>query len=287
MSYISFKDISGIGQGVYDMSQNDDPIIMIKMSGGDLPDMYYDSQAANNYNNAIAAGKLVGMYHFAGGKDPIEEADFFISAVSPLAENDVLCLDWEIEHDDPVGWCNSFTTRVHDRTGVWPWIYFDRDRAHRFDWSPVTVNCGHWCPAPDKSFDADLNIPYTVIAQQGPVVNGVDTDVFFGTLDEFRAYGYHAPVPQDPISPIPEPIIVIPPPPVLPNPPQSLIDIVKPTKKVSAVDNTLNTISDIETNITDSLPTIAEAMNDLVKPGWRTSEWLERLSGRSSPQFSG
>lgn len=206
-----FKDISH-WQGQYNMAANKDPIIVIKMSGGDAG-LYYDSQASRNYNNAIAAGKGVGMYHFAGGKDPIAEADFFIKAVSPLAENDVLILDWEVANPNPVGWCTTFVNHVHDRTGVWPWVYMNMSTANARDWSPVFNNCGYWCAAPSYGFNDTLPVKYAQIAQQGPIVNGVDTNAFFGTIEQFKKYGYHqAPAPAPAPVPIPQPPAPVPPP---------------------------------------------------------------------------
>lgn len=204
---ILFKDIS-YAQGLYNMDANPDPAVMMKMSGAYTVSkgLYYDTQAARNYNNAVRLGKVPLMYHFAGGGDPIAEADWFVKAVSPLAENDCLALDWEIEHSDPVGWCLAFVNEVFNRTGVWPWIYMDIDRLNRFDWTPVLSKCGLWCAAPSYGFDDNLPIKYAVIAQQGPIVGGVDTDAFFGTIDQLKKYGYHAPVvPPTPI-PTPEPI---------------------------------------------------------------------------------
>lgn len=211
---ILFKDIS-YAQGVYDMGSNPDQAIMMKMSGfytGSLQP-YYDAQAARNYNNAVAAGKVPLMYHFAGGADPIAEADFFIGACSPLAENDLMALDWEIQHADPVGWCLAFVNRVHERTGMWPWVYMNMSTANAYDWSPVFNNCGYWCAAPSYGFDDALPVKYPQIAQQGPIVNGVDTDAFFGTLDQLKKYGYHAVAPPVPVptpppapDPVPEPV---------------------------------------------------------------------------------
>jgi lysozyme len=94
MGYLAAVDISQ-WQGAY--KDYGTPIVFIKVSGGD-DGVYYDSQANNNYNQAKAAGKGIGMYHFAGGKDPVVEADFFVKACSPLEEGDVLVLDWEVQH---------------------------------------------------------------------------------------------------------------------------------------------------------------------------------------------
>lgn len=206
--YILFKDISQ-WQGDYNMAANPDPAIAIKMSGGDAG-LYYDSKASINYQRAVNAGKVPIGYHFAGGTDPIAEADFFIRAMSPLAENDGLALDWEVSHPDPVGWCTQFVNHVHDVTGVWPLVYMNMSTANAHDWSPVFNKCGYWCAAPSYGFDDTLPVKYPQVAQQGPIVGGVDTDAFFGTVDQLKKQCcYHvaqpAPAPDPDPAPTPTP----------------------------------------------------------------------------------
>lgn len=223
MSYILFNDISQY-QGNYDMNDGN-PAIAIKMSGGDNG-LYMDSQAANNYGHAVNAGKAVIGYHFAGGTDPIAEANYFLRAMAPLAENDIYALDWEVSHPDPVGWCTQFVNHIHDSIDVWPLVYMNMSTANAHDWSPVFNSCGYWCAAPSFSFDDTLPVKYPQVAQQGPIVSGHDTDAFFGTIDDLRKYGYHAQVPQPPTPPtstppapppapvpVPEPVppVVVPP----------------------------------------------------------------------------
>jgi len=207
---ILFHDISQ-WQNNYDMNDGN-PAIAIKMGGGDAG-LYFDSKASANYYNAVQAGKIPMGYWFAGGNNPIDEAKKFLQAMSPLAENDLMILDWEIQHADPVGWCRDFTTYIHDQTGVWCWVYMNMSTANAYDWSSVFNNCGYWCAAPSFSFDATLPVKYPQIAQQGPIVNGVDTDAFFGTIEQLKAYGYHLQASPSP-APAPEaqPIVPVVPP---------------------------------------------------------------------------
>ncbi|MDE1829385.1 MAG: glycoside hydrolase family 25 protein [Thaumarchaeota archaeon] len=198
---IPAKDISR-WQGAW--QDTGEPIVMIKMSGGDSG-LYYDSQANNNYNQAKAAGKHVGGYHFAGGTDPIAEANFFVKAMSPLAENDVLALDWEVSNPNPVGWCNSFVTQVHNTTGVWPLIYMNLSTLNSYDWNPVLANCGLWLADWNNNPAGTINTPHTYVMQQYSDGPNYDHDEWFGTLAEFDAYGWHASTPQPAPAPAPTP----------------------------------------------------------------------------------
>lgn len=225
MAHINAIDVSQ-WQGNINWSAVNVPIAIIKMSGGDAG-LYTDSKANQNYYGAKAAGKLVGGYHFAGGGNPENEADFFVAAMSPLEENDVLVLDWEIEHPDPVGWCTRFVNRVHDRTGVWCLFYTNGARVNAYNWSPVLNNCGLWVAWYGMDPEGNLPIKRSYVMHQytsGGSVPGiagrVDMDAWFGTLDQFKKYGYHkppAPTPQPQPQPEPQPV---PPPTPVPDPPK-------------------------------------------------------------------
>lgn len=224
MAHIEAIDISQ-WQGNIDWNAVDRPIAIIKMSGGDAG-LYTDSKANQNYYGAKNAGKAIGGYHFAGGGNPENEADFFVAAMSPLEENDVLVLDWEIQHADPVGWCLAFVTRVHDRTGVWSLFYANGSTINAYDWSPVRNNCGTWVAWYGQDPEGNLPISGNYVMHQytsGGSVPGiagrVDLDAWFGSVDQFRKYGYHAPVftPPNPTPPQPQPV---PPPTPVPDPPK-------------------------------------------------------------------
>lgn len=210
MSAVSFVDIS-YAQGNYNMAADPNPMIMMKASGfyTSAKTPYLDSQLTNNYANALKYNKIPFMYHFAGGADPLTEAQYFVRAISPLSVGDGYALDFEIDLADPVSWALIFVQHIHDVTGCYPWVYIDRARREAFDWSPVFNLCSEWIAAPDVSFDATISGVGVYVAQQGPIVNGVDTDEYFGTLESLRSYtyGYQAPaeVPQPVVAPTPTP----------------------------------------------------------------------------------
>jgi hypothetical protein len=215
--FVRAKDISQY-QGTF--KNTGEPIVMIKMSGGDAG-LYMDPQATNNYEVTKKLGKAVGGYHFAGGTDPIKEADYFIKAMSPIAENDVFCLDWEVQHANPVDWCLQFVNEVHSKTSVWPLLYINASTCNSYDWSPVLKNCGLWIADYAVSPEANVPVKHTYVMHQY-TDKPYDQDAWFGTVEEFKAYGYHAPKPKPTPIQAPKPTTkpAQPPTPAPPQPPQ-------------------------------------------------------------------
>jgi hypothetical protein len=212
MSYIPFHDIS-YAQGLYNMDADPNPIIAMRMSYFGYGDKkgHPDDQAARNYNNAIRTGKVPLLYHFAGGGDPIAEADYFISMCSPLADGDVLVLDYELTTSmnppaDPNAWCSTFVHRVHDKTGIWPIFYTYRSMLNQYGFAEVLQNCGLWVA--DYSVSPDGNVPtngrpYIIHQFQG---SPLDTNACFISLDTLKKYAYHTPAPQPIPAPVPQPV---------------------------------------------------------------------------------
>lgn len=198
------------------------PIAIIKMSGGD-DGLYLDSKANRNYAGAKAAGKAIGMYHFAGGKNAIEEADYFVRACSPLEKNDVLILDWEVQHPDPVGWCVAFIQRVIDQTGIRPMIYMNSNTASVNNWQRVVdMNVGLWVAhyglgpndnVPVGKFPTYIMHQYTSGGSEPGIAGRVDVNEWFGTVAQFQKYGFQGNIIQDVTpAPVPVPAPSVPPP---------------------------------------------------------------------------
>ena len=196
-------------------------IAVIKVTGSDNGD-YVDPMAGINYDSARNAGLAFGTYHFAGGTDARHEAEYFVNVCSPLDENQVLVLDWEVQHSDPVGWCKIFVDRVKELTGIWPIIYMNGSTWNSRDWSPVTNNCGVWVAWYDRDPNVDLPVKGTYIMHQYTssgsvpgIATRVDLDAWYSSVDVWNKYGYHAPVapPVQPpvVTPPVEPPVVTPP----------------------------------------------------------------------------
>jgi GH25 family lysozyme M1 (1,4-beta-N-acetylmuramidase) len=201
-------------------------IAIIKVTGSDAGD-YVDPRAGLNYDGARNAGLAFGTYHFAGGTDPIHEAEYFVSVCSPLDENQVLILDWEVQHPDPVGWSEQFVGRVHDLTGLWTPLYMNGSTRNAYDWTRgILANCAFWIAWYGRSPEEVLPVNGSYIAHQYtstgsvPGIGGnVDLDAWFIDVPTFNKYGWHASQPApDPVPPAPAPDPVTPEPEPTPDP---------------------------------------------------------------------
>lgn len=98
----------------------------------------------------MKAGKLLGIYHYAAGGNPISEANFFLKKAGPYIGNAVLALDWEGYQNSAFGkndvdWCKKFLDHVKEQTGATPIIYMSKItgcRAH--NWSAVAKDYPLW-----------------------------------------------------------------------------------------------------------------------------------------------
>ena len=97
------------------------------------------------YAEAKRLGKLLGLYHYAEGNDPIAEADYFISNISNYLYESILVLDWESYQNRAWGdteWAEKFVDRVHSTTGVWPLLYTGQEGISQC--KTLSNKCGLW-----------------------------------------------------------------------------------------------------------------------------------------------
>jgi hypothetical protein len=79
-------------------------------------------------DQVLQSGKLLGLYHYAGGKDATIEADAFWAQARQYAGRAALFLDWE-ERDNKNysqmwNWCRVFLARIRSLSGQMPGLYF-------------------------------------------------------------------------------------------------------------------------------------------------------------------
>src|SRR6266581_3739940 len=86
--------------------------------GTSFTDATYKSRKAEG----LAAGAVVGAYHFARSSDPVAEADHFLNAIGvPRAGRLRPCLD--LEDGQPAAWAEAFVKHIHAKLGYYPTLY--------------------------------------------------------------------------------------------------------------------------------------------------------------------
>lgn len=151
-------------------------------------------------------GLLWGFYHYAQDNDPKAEAEFFIQNCWNYFGHGIPVLDWE--ESQSVEWVNMFVRQVHERTGVWCWIYAN---PWRFNQGGVEPNCARWVASypdlyrPDFSYDAeppecDGLVCAWQYASDGNIHGydgNLDINHYYGDRDSWLRYANVAESPED------------------------------------------------------------------------------------------
>lgn len=162
---------------------------------------YVDKSCDRFFQEAKRLGKKVGFYHFARQNDPIAEADFFYKNTKNYFGQAIPVLDWEV--DDSVDWVNRFVNRIHELSGVWPWVYAN---PWRFRQGVVNANCGRWVAGYPKNGITDIgyglnnSLPssynvgsvcawqFTSSGRLSGYSGNLDMDVFYGDAAAWDKY---------------------------------------------------------------------------------------------------
>lgn len=135
---LKFIDISGNNKNFelsYLVGQID--AVMIKATEGTG---FVSSVCDKNFQAAKRYRLARSFYHYARNNDATVEADFFYRNCKNYFGEGIPCLDWE--EGQSAAWVNAFVRRVHELSGIWPWIYASKAT---FNENPgVEPNCGRW-----------------------------------------------------------------------------------------------------------------------------------------------
>jgi len=101
---------------------------------------YTDSDCNASYQEALAAGKLVGVYHFArfDGNSPEDEAIWFASQIQGYLGKAVLMLDLEVNPITPDR-AKRFLDKLYELTKVRAVLYMSLSKFNSQDWSALKL----------------------------------------------------------------------------------------------------------------------------------------------------
>ena len=172
---------------------------------------YLNPHADRQYSMAKAAGKLLGAYHYAEGKDAKAEAGYFVRSLGSRVGECILALDWEGNQNGKFGsgqdvtWCKAFLDEVHRLTGIRALIYMSKSVCRKYNWSSVAQSYPLWCaqyrsnsitdyqPAPwtdDKGFGAWQTDTIRQYSSRGRIAGydaNIDLDLAYLSADQWRA----------------------------------------------------------------------------------------------------
>lgn len=96
----------------------------------------YVTERNRMIKQVISSGKLLGLYHYASGGDPIAEANYFLSFAKQYVGKAVFALDWESYQNSAFGqhasWCKRWLDYVAQQTGVKPMLYVQQSIMSKF-----------------------------------------------------------------------------------------------------------------------------------------------------------
>ena len=172
---------------------------------------YLNPHADRQYSTSKSAGKLLGAYHYAEGKDAKAEAQHFVRSLGSRVGECILALDWEGNQNRKFGsgqdvtWCKTFLDEVYRLTGVRAMIYMSKSVCRKYDWSPVAQNYPLWCAqyrsnsttdyqfspwTDDKGFgawQADTIRQYSSHGRIAGYDANIDIDLAYMSADQWRA----------------------------------------------------------------------------------------------------
>ena len=174
---------------------------------------YVNPYCDEHYQSAKAAGKLLGVYHYASGGNPEAEAEFFINNVQGYLHEAILVLDWESGDNAAWGdsnWVARFCAHVVALTGINPMIYVQRSAVGQCiglgDYGIWLAEYPDYAPRGwDAYYPPNYSGDYAMhqFTSSGAISGWgglLDLSLFFGDENAWRAYagatGQSVPTPQ-------------------------------------------------------------------------------------------
>lgn len=136
-------DISNWQAGI-DLTKVPADFVIVKATQGTT---YTSPDCVRAVEQALAAGKCVGVYHYVSGGDANAEADYFVNSVRGWLGRVVLAIDWESAQNTAWGnaaYLEAVVSRVVGTTGVKPLIYASQSVLGVVSPIAQKYDCGLW-----------------------------------------------------------------------------------------------------------------------------------------------
>lgn len=134
-------DISSYQAGI-DLASVPCDFVIVKATQGST---YINHDCSRAVEQALAAGKLVGVYHYIDGSGAQGEVDHFVDKIAGWVGRALVCLDWEAGSNarwGDLGYLAAVIDRVRERTGRPPVVYAS---SAAFPWQTCADrDCGTW-----------------------------------------------------------------------------------------------------------------------------------------------
>lgn len=154
-------------------------------------------------DGTIEAGKLLGIYHYAEGTNPEEEAKYFLNQVgSDRIKGALICLDWEGQDNKLFNasgdkeWVKKWCDYITVKTGVKPIVYVQASALYRLQgigyefWVAQYANnnvTGYQQHPWNEGKYSCLIRQYTSAGSLPGYSGRLDLDKFYGAKDDWNA----------------------------------------------------------------------------------------------------
>lgn len=143
MAYLNGIDVSNWQNGI-NLAAVPADFVICKATQGNS---YVSPDCVRQVEQAAAAGKLVGTYHYISGSGTVAEADFYLNNIKNWIGKYMMCLDWESSQNSQWGnesYLKQVAQRIIERTGIPPVIYVQQSRLSAVKAIADELNCGLW-----------------------------------------------------------------------------------------------------------------------------------------------
>ena len=143
MAYLNGIDVSNWQNGI-NLAAVPADFVICKATQGNS---YVSPDCVRQVEQAAAAGKLVGTYHYISGSGAVAEADFYLNNIKNWIGKYMMCLDWESNQNSQWGnesYLKQVVQRIIERTGIPPVIYVQQSRLSAVKAIADELNCGLW-----------------------------------------------------------------------------------------------------------------------------------------------